>query len=391
MNSINWETEVKNLNTLIKKGVDSKADIDSYISRMQGKVLGKNGTKMLLLLRKLYMAEGGKLNIFQVNVKNMNIKMKCCLPFTYLYNTGYFVNTTVRSKSSTKTNIDKKFQVIIKALLRFHTNKDVFLSEMYQKSKALAEALTEPEQWMLAMIEYHGDTMVEYFEKCTQNLIETYMKELDTASQWEKLDKLKFHPGPTATISILRAILHDVFSLPSSKAAKNASLQLPEATEDVPQAKRQKLSPRKRQLADLASHSLTIPQPAQPAPVTNPDFANNNKPFDWLMDMIAKQPQSSKDSLELMPAQNSDSFFDSIEKLLAKPVGTRASGSGYNTPISSHTTHMPDIQGWNNEHRLPYSMDPPRHQFAQEPPAWSYSRNPDYRYSSGYDTNSHGY
>ncbi|KAJ1720399.1 hypothetical protein LPJ53_004971 [Coemansia erecta] len=324
MNSIDWNAVTENINYNLDNRTDPNAAISEYLGIVKSHNMGISSTKIMLLLRELYIAEGGKINICQVNVKNMNARMKCCLPLTYLYEYGCFTNVETsadnggdmpsygsnrrgRRPAAGKSIVDKKYQVIIKALLKFSTSRNLFIMGSTSDANNRHGLTSEPERWIVSMIRCHGPKMVAYFEKCVENLVKTYISELEGQQRWDQLRQLgapdTMSLSSMSLVAALRSILHDIVSLPGGKKKKQ--------------------SKNGAMLGNTTHAKKSIPsyEGGVYAAIHNDNSqycstASEPKSFEWLISNISQKPIVTSASAESPVKSNSDMFYNIIEPFL---------------------------------------------------------------------------
>ncbi|KAJ1881741.1 hypothetical protein LPJ57_001410 [Coemansia sp. RSA 486] len=131
------------------------------------------------------------------------------------------------------TNLEPKNHPLIKALWRFVSCREQFWSDGYSvpadplvyAEKALTvdmEPCSDIERWLHAMIRRHGRPMVDYFDACARNLVNSYLFNL---VEWGEKTMLEFVRVNATTqrkylAEMLEKISHEARAPPASRSTR---------------------------------------------------------------------------------------------------------------------------------------------------------------------------
>ncbi|KAJ2237422.1 hypothetical protein IWW45_000952 [Coemansia sp. RSA 485] len=131
------------------------------------------------------------------------------------------------------TNLEPKNYPLIKALWRFVSCRELFWSDEYSvpadplvyAENALTvdmEPCSDIERWLHAMIRRHGRPMVDYFDTCARNLVNSYLFNL---VEWGEKPMLEFVRVNTTTqrkylVEMLEKISYEARAPPASRPTR---------------------------------------------------------------------------------------------------------------------------------------------------------------------------
>ncbi|KAJ1825352.1 hypothetical protein LPJ73_009281 [Coemansia sp. RSA 2703] len=189
---------------------------------------------------------------------------------------------------------------------------------------------SEPERWIVSMIRCHGPKMVAYFEKCVENLVRTYLAELEKQQRWEQLKQLNaFGSAPTSSVSLvaaLRSILHDIVNLPGTKKRRQMKASEVNATAKLAMD------------SSVPSYESSVPVSISNDDVQGYSATSEPKSFEWLLSNISQKPIVGSDSTGSPVENNGDVFYNIIEPFLHQ--GSVDSTSSLDLPVSM-PMHVP--------------------------------------------------
>ncbi|KAJ1897907.1 hypothetical protein LPJ66_003080 [Kickxella alabastrina] len=285
-----------------------------YLEQKTANFKTKYGYGLLLFLIKLYKAEEGASSIQQINNRVMNTRIKYSLPFTNLHETGYLINySNIRGKSKLpekgisatfvgiKTNLCKKNLIIIKALLRFSIDRDIFLSQSSIDNEDIDEPLLEVEKWMIAMTRQHGQNMVTYLDECSSTLVSSFLIELCTRGLSNEADEFSSMPNFDMTCSVLKCMTDIVTNLPDNISKQDVFVKVYNDAKD----NLYMLNKETRQSTYGKSSNLSS--------------SSDTKSFEWLMEQINMQPKHCPPPSRSHSSAQDNFFFDIVNPFLSEP------------------------------------------------------------------------
>ncbi|KAJ2600997.1 hypothetical protein GGF39_001478 [Coemansia sp. RSA 1721] len=247
VDSINWLAILHCCNLNTPEELTAAEGVTKY--NMQNNMLfSPPKLRMITLIMELYLADGGKTTIAQINNKVMNLRTKNTLPFTYLYKTGVIEKALAKKKRNrmgaggtvplSNTNLKKKNQNIIKALNRFY--KSHMLAKKNGTSDTLPsfEFTSEPEKWIAAMLRKHGKKMANYLHVCVTNIVDNFILELETRGMWNELQSIRSYDQYASTEIALNMMTQIVSSKAGNVGCASSYAQAYYSTKDNKQPAR---------------------------------------------------------------------------------------------------------------------------------------------------------
>ncbi|KAJ1881942.1 hypothetical protein LPJ57_001279 [Coemansia sp. RSA 486] len=302
VDSINWLAILHCCNLNTPEELTAAEGVTKY-NMQNNMIFSPPKLRMITLIMELYLANGGKTTITQINNRVMNLRTKNTLPFTYLYKTGIIEKTLTTKKRNRmgadgtvplrNTNLKKKNQNIIKALNRFY--KSYMLSRKNGTSGTLPEFefTSEPEKWIVAMLRKHGKNMANYLHVCVTNLVDNFILELETRGMWNEIQSIRNHDQSTSTEMALNMMTQIVSSKADNIECVSSYAQAYYSTKDIKQ-------PARFQNKQIKLQSQKIKQA-----IKQEDPSAGVKSAGWLLDEMLRNPVNLAASQAPYPYSNS--------------------------------------------------------------------------------------
>ncbi|KAJ2359095.1 hypothetical protein IWW50_001583 [Coemansia erecta] len=278
--------DIDEIDRLIRENPERKVSDDELIRRLEefnGSNPNKDCRRWFNLLREMQAITGNRYTMRQLNTKHINTRSRWSVPFKSLNEVGFLIKNQqlrgvkrqaggahMEKQLPQRTNIEKKNLAAIKSIRKYTKYKDLFWDTKTQQVptaeyRALVcsahpemDDVSEPERWIRAMIRRHHAKMVEYMDKCTVNLVNSYIGELNS------MDTRSGPPMELVTLddtARMKSILDDMVDVVLKMAHDDPKKQASKGTKAAPKnAKaKPKASKSASELARQGVPALDIP------------------------------------------------------------------------------------------------------------------------------------